>query len=349
MQAAPEAVHIQPAAPRQSARQVDHRRLAQPADPAALPAAVLDLPASLEYASGCQSSPTRVLGAAVRQPFSVASAARELPGGGVAVQCTLASNLAVPARLSRVVSWGVVDWSCAGSRRQAQARRGSDAGLLRFGQIQTLLCLSPAHLQALEPQAGFAVSSSLLEGLGLLPTTLPPFGSLTAAFLLSPDVPSGPDHAVLPAKLAPSALVVEYSVDSRQQCGVAVAALGPVGAAGRGGSPTAAAAAAGAAAGLQQTPAAEVLDLLPTGSNSGPAPGKAAAAGGSSDGGSPTSTAGGEAGGGHRQHCCFRHRMTLEMPAPDSTTSGEFCSGEWCWRLLPCSTPPVLFVLLGCV
>lgn len=103
---APEQVHIQPAAPNQSARQVDHRRLAQPADPAALPAAVLDLPASLEYASGCQRSHSRVLGAAVRQPFAVASAARALPGGGLALQCTLSSNMAVPASLAKLVSTG---------------------------------------------------------------------------------------------------------------------------------------------------------------------------------------------------------------------------------------------------
>lgn len=223
---------------------------------------------------------------------------------------------------------------------QWENRQGSNHDLCQSGlSLTPLLCPLPT-LQALEPQAGFAVASSLLDGLGLLPTTLPPFGSLTAAFLLSPDAPSGPDHAVLPAKLAPSALAVEYSVDSRQQCGVAVAALGPVGAAGRGGSPMAAtaAAAAGAPVGLQQTPAAEALDLLCS-SNVGPTPGKAAAAGGGSDGNSPTATAGGEEAGGSRQHCCFRHRMTLEMPALDSNTSGEF---RWnrCWRL-HCSAPVV--------
>lgn len=111
VQVAPEQVHIQPAAPNQSARQVDHRRLAQPADPAALPAAVLDLPASLEYASGCQRSHSRVLGAAVRQPFAVASAARALPGGGLALQCTLTSNMAVPASLAKLVrSTGGQGW-----------------------------------------------------------------------------------------------------------------------------------------------------------------------------------------------------------------------------------------------
>ncbi|KAI7835534.1 hypothetical protein COHA_010562 [Chlorella ohadii] len=285
VQAVPEEVHIQPAAPSQSARQVDHRRLAQPADPSALPPAVLDLPASLEYASGCQRSHSRVLGAAVRQPFAVASAARALPGGSVALQCTLTSNMAVPARLSKL---------------------------------------------ALQPQPGFTVATNLLDGLGLLPTTLPPFGSLTTAYLLSPDAAPGPEHAPLPAKLAPSALVVEFSVDSRQQCGVAAAPLGPVGAAGRGtangGSPSVA-----AARGLEQTPAADALDLLGGSESASPRKGAAAAAAaaGSSGagGGSPTSTAGGseaagDGAGGTTQHCCFRHRLTLEMPSPEGSTDG---------------------------
>lgn len=126
MQAVPEEVHIQPAAPSQSARQVDHRRLAQPADPSALPPAVLDLPASLEYASGCQRSHSRVLGAAVRQPFAVASAARALPGGGVALQCTLTSNMAMPARLSKLVSGGGEAWIWGGWLSVSQ---GPDAAL----------------------------------------------------------------------------------------------------------------------------------------------------------------------------------------------------------------------------
>jgi hypothetical protein len=117
VQAAPEQVHIQPAAPSQSARQVDHRRLGQPADPATQPAAVLDLPASLEYASGCQRSHSRALGAAVRQAFAVASAARALPGGVVALQCTLTSNMAVPARLAKLVRR-------AGLERMTVAARG---------------------------------------------------------------------------------------------------------------------------------------------------------------------------------------------------------------------------------
>ncbi len=173
------------------------------------------------------------------------------------------------------------------------------------------------------------MATNLLDGLGLLPTTLPPFGSLTAAYLLSPDAAPGPEHAPLPAKLAPSALVVEYSVDSRQQCGVAAAPLGPVGAAGRGAANGGSLIAA-AARGLEQTPAPDALDLLGGSESASPRKGAAAAAAVSpgAGSGSPTSTAGGgeaaaDGPGGSRQHCCFRHRLTLEMPSPEGSTDGE--------------------------
>lgn len=253
----PEQVHIQPAAPRQPMRQLDGRRLGQ-ADSLAQPAAVLDLPASLEYAAGCQRSHTRVLGAAVQQPFSVQTTARALASGAVAVQCTLVSNMAVPAQLASV---------------------------------------------ALEPQPGLTVASSLLDGMGLLPASLPPRGSLIAAFLLHSDTA---DRGLLPTKLQPSGLVVDYNIDSQQQCGVACEPL------------SAASPVPGAAAGTgqQQTPAAEVLDLLCSGSSKE-----------GSAGGSPTVTASsvervGAAGSG-LQLCCFRHLLTLELPASDEGANGE--------------------------
>lgn len=254
--APPEQVHIAPPAPRPPARQHDGRR----PEAAALPAAVLDLPASLEYASGCARSHSCVLAAPVRQPFSVRSVARELPSGGVAVQCTLASNMAVPATLSRL---------------------------------------------ALQPQPGFAVSSSLVDALGLLPATLPPFGALAAAFLLAPDAPAaGAEHSLLPPKLQPSALTVDYSVDGRLQCGVAAPALAAV----------ATVMDAAPAAASQLTPTADALSLLAGGG----------AAEGRGGGGSPTTVAdSGGAGAAGVQHCSFRHLLTLEMPAADQDTSGE--------------------------
>lgn len=204
--------------------------------------------------------------------------------------------------------------------------------------------------QTLEPQPGFSVANNLLDALGLLPASLPPFGSLTAAFLLSPDAGLAAEHAPLPAKLAPSALVVDYSVDSKQQCGVAAVPLGPVGAAARGaasgGSPTAA-----AARGLEQTPEAGALELLGSADNGSPRKGAAAAAAtgpasSGAGGDSPTSTANaGEAAvggaGSDRQHCCFRHRLTLELPSSESATDGErerFVArcGSWLGPWLAC-------------
>lgn len=207
--------------------------------------------------------------------------------------------------------------------------------------------------QTLEPQPGFSLANNLLDALGLLPTSLPPFGSLTAAFLLSPDAGSAPEHAPLPAKLAPSALVVDYSVDSKQQCGVAAVPLGPVGTAARGaasgGSPTAA-----AARGLEQTPDADALELLGSAENGSPRKGAVAAAAAAATGpassgaggDSPTSTANaGEAAvggaGSDRQHCCFRHRLTLELPSSESATDGErerFVArcGSWLGPWLAC-------------
>lgn len=290
MPAPPEQVHIAPPAPRHSARQHDARRLGMPADPLAAPAAVLDMPATLEYASGCQRSHSRVLAAAVRQPFSVYSAARELPAGSVAVQLTLTSHMAVPAQLARL---------------------------------------------ALEPQPGFLLTSSLLDGMGLLPTTLAPFGCLTAAFVLAPDPAwAAAEHSLLPAKLQPSALVVEYSIDSRQQCGVAAAPLAgharevkPAGGAPASGSPRSGAASEAAAAATPgQTPAAAVLDMLAASSDSGSQDRQAAT-------GSPTAATEaaeamadgeGEAGAaaGDRQQCCFRHLLSLERPASDEDAAG---------------------------
>ena len=272
----PEEVHIAPPAPRQPARQQDVRRLGAPGDAPSLPAAVLDLPASLEYAAGCQRSHSRVLAAAVRQPFGVHSVARELPGGGVALQCTLASNLAVPAHLSRL---------------------------------------------ALEPQPGFRLASALLDGLGALPCVLPPGASLAAAFLLAPDAAAAGD-SLLPAKLQPSELVLEYSFDSRAQCSVGAALLAAAVHPG-GGSPRAAGA---PPPGFELTPAAEVMELL--GASGGSRPATPDAAGGGRD--SPTATAGGGgdggSGGGSTQQCTFRHLLTLEMPA-----TGEDSSGEHAW------------------
>lgn len=267
----PEEVHIAPPAPRQPARQQDARRLTAPADASSLPAAVLDLPASLEYAAGCQRSHSRVLAAAVRQPFSVRSVARELPGGGVALQCTLASNLSVPAHLSTL---------------------------------------------SLAPQPGFRLASSLLDGLGALPCVVPPGGSLAAAFLLAPTT-SDTAESLLPAKLQPSELVVEYSFDSRAQCGVGVAPLAAAVHPG-GGSPRAAGA---PLPGFEHTPAPEVLELLAASGGSRPATPDAGSGGGR---GSPTATAGGGGGeGGSTQHCSFRHLLSLEMPATDEDSSGK--------------------------
>lgn len=232
----------------------------------------------------------------------------------------------------------------------------------------------PAQLSrlALEPQPGFAVASSLLDSMGLLPATLPPFGSLTASFLLAPEpgVAAGADFTPLPAKLQPSALVVDYSIDSRQQCSLPAAALSGGGAsggdgglggrgrdprpgAGAGGSPTSGAAEAGAAggvagaAGTAQTPALAVLELLDASGRQRPSsplgsPGKR------STSGSPTATASGAAlgvdgegpgGCATRQLCCFRHLLTLEMPASEDDSSGEGCCLAASWRACSCAGP----------
>jgi hypothetical protein len=317
MPAPPEQVHIAPPAPRHSARQHDARRLGMPADPLAAPAAVLDMPATLEYASGCQRSHSRVLAAAVRQPFSVHSAARELPSGSVAVQLTLTSHMAVPAQLARL---------------------------------------------ALEPQPGLLLTSSLLDCMGLLPTTLPPFGCLTAAFMLAPDPAwAAAEHCLLPAKLQPSALVVDYSIDSRQQCGVAAAPLAghareakaPVGAP-VGGSPRSGAAVGAAVAAVPgQTPAGAVLDMLTASSDGGSqdrqavmaSPTAATAAAEALAEGEAGAAAGTCSGDGDRQQCCFRHLLSLERPASDEDTTGGQLSLPACsncrWRPSPC--PAVAF------
>lgn len=307
----PEQVHIAPPAPRHSSRPLDPRRLAGlPADGPSPPAAALDLPASLEYSSGCQRSHCRVLAAPVRQPFSVASAARELPSGGVAVQFTLTSNLAVPAQLARL---------------------------------------------ALQPQPGFALSSSLLDSIGLLPASLGPGESLTAAFLLVPEsdaggAASGDPAVVLPAKLQPSVLSVDYTIDSRQQCGVAAAALGQHAAGAHHSSHqqqaqhNREAEGGGAAtdpASLQQqhaqqgqmqqrTPGSEALDLLGRSVRRGASRAlglhgdESHPAAGGDDSGSDGEGQGvpsGEPGG--RQLCSFRHLVTLEMHASEEGSSGE--------------------------
>lgn len=308
MSAPPDQVHIAPPAPRHSSRPLDLRRLAGlPGDGPPGPAAALDLPAALEYASGCQRSHCRVLAAPVRQPFSVASAARELPSGGVAVQFTLTSNLAVPAQLARL---------------------------------------------ALQPQPGFALSSSLLDGLGLLPASLDPGASLTAAFLLVPEGDAGDacasDAAVLlPAKLQPSVLSVDYTIDSRQQCGVAAAALGQHasgshhssqqqqhGREADGGGVASAPApqqqrAQQGHTQQQRTPGADALELL----ERTPSRGASRALNLRGDGRPPGADDSGSedegpAGGpglepGGRQLCSFRHLVTLERPASEEGSSGE--------------------------
>lgn len=305
--APPDQVHIAPPAPRHSSRPLDLRRLAGlPGDGPPGPAAALDLPAALEYASGCQRSHCRVLAAPVRQPFSVASAARELPSGGVAVQFTLTSNLAVPAQLARL---------------------------------------------ALQPQPGFALSSSLLDGLGLLPASLDPGASLTAAFLLVPEGDAGDacasDAAVLlPAKLQPSVLSVDYTIDSRQQCGVAAAALGQHasgshhssqqqqhGREADGGGVASAPApqqqrAQQGHTQQQRTPGADALELL----ERTPSRGASRALNLRGDGRPPGADDSGSedegpAGGpglepGGRQLCSFRHLVTLERPASEEGSSG---------------------------
>lgn len=299
MSAPPEQVHIAPPAPRHSSRPLDVRRLAGlPGEGPLPPAAALDLPAVLEYASGCQRSHCRVLAAPVRQPFSVASAARELPSGGVAVQFTLTSNQAVPAQLARL---------------------------------------------ALQPQPGFALSSSLLDGMGLLPASLAPGASLSAAFLLVPEGDAGSSGAgdaglALPAKLQPSVLSVDYTIDSRQQCGVAAAPLGqqPSGAShsnqqqhsketGGGGAVAAPASRQQHARGdgqHQQTPGAEALDLLARSASRGASRTLDLLGSGGSAAATPED-GGGEGTAGGRQLCSFRHLLTLELPASEEGSSGE--------------------------
>lgn len=144
----------------------------------------------------------------------------------------------------------------------------------------------------------------------------------------------------MPAKLQPSVLAVEYSFDSRQQCGIAAAPLMPqqqqqhgreakaVSAGGSGSGSGVAGDAAGPAAAAQQgqeqqrqkTPGAGVLRLLSSSGNGSGSPRKGA---GGSD--SPTAVAeegGADVSAGSCQLCSFRHLLTLEMPASEEATTG---------------------------
>eukprot|EP00887_Chlorella_sp_A99_P003263 scaffold9.g3263.t1 len=284
----PEVVKACPAAPRHPSRLHDLvHHLALTSDPSsalASPPALLDLAVNVQYASGCARSHARVLPVPVRQPFAVAAAARELPGGGgVAVQFTIASQLEAPAVLRGV---------------ELAPQPGFEVSQSLLGALGLL----PAPLG---PRA-------LLTATFLLACTVDVGGADRAQALAK---------LAQAAKLQPSALSIHYAVEPAQQCSAAAAAPAPDGsavplAAGGG---TAAPAALTPPPGVlaQLCSAARVASPWRAGSRSSGGSEESEGEAGSPVAGSPTATANGAGGAGGVQVCRFRHLCVLELPAAE--------------------------------
>ena len=293
----PESVRVAPAAPRAVPWPHDHaHHPGSPGDAGTFsPPALLDLSVNLEYTSGCQRSHSRVLAVPVRQPFAVHTSARELPGGrGLAVQFSLTSCLGVPAALLSL---------------------------------------------RLAPQPGFEECQNLLASLGALPVTLAPRASLTATFLLRSSVglAGGDRLAALAklqqaAKLQPTALTVEYTVELAALCGAYAAAVAPDGlllplpppVAGQQQQQQQQQQSSGGSSAL--TPAAGVLQQLRVAAPASRAGSRSSTVGeGSGDeGASPTASSVAAAGAASASQLCkFRHLCTLELSAQEDEGGTE--------------------------
>lgn len=163
------------------------------------PVAMVDVPITLQYVSGCPRTFTRLLSAPIHQPFVVRTSAQEMPP---TEQPGMAHAKSAPSR--PVTSTLIAQYHLT--------------SLLEYPTTITEASLLP--------QQGLVLQHSVAQELGLFPLSLPPKGSVSLSFELALDgALETHDRAMVQhrlqqaAKAQPGCLNVSYTLLNADMCG----------------------------------------------------------------------------------------------------------------------------------